>query len=94
MNLIFKCLVAIILVLCIFSATTVVAYYATTYREQMEAHDITSEGPNCRTIKWYVMDVVARFDDVLYEWCKAVGNDELLVVWRTWLQNKFNVTMY
>lgn len=94
MNLIFKCLVAIILVLCIFSATTVVAYYATTYREQMEAHDITSEGPNCRTIKWYVMNVAARFDDVLYEWCKAVGNDELLVVWRTWLQNEFNVTMY
>ena len=94
MNLIFKCLVAIILVLCIFSATTVVAYYATTYREQMEAHDITSEWPNCRTIKWYVMDAVARFDDVLCEWCKVAGNDKLLVVWRTWLQNKFNVTMY
>lgn len=94
MNLIFKCLVAIILVLCIFSVTTVVAYYATTYREQMEAHGITSEGPNCRTIKWYVMDAVAKFDDVLCEWCKAAGNDELLFAWRTWLQNKFNVTMY
>jgi hypothetical protein len=94
MNLIFKCLVAIILVLCIFSVTTVVAYYATTYKKQMEAHDITSEGPNCRTIKWYVMDAVARFDDVLCECCNTVGNDELLVAWRTWLQNKFNVTMY
>ena len=94
MNLMFKCLVAIILVLCIFSVTTVVTYYATTYREQMEAHDITSEGPNCRTIKWYIMDAAARFDDVLCEWCRAVGNDKLLVAWRTWLQNKFNVTMY
>ena len=94
MNLIFKCLVAIILVLCIFSVTTVVAYYATVYREQTEAHDITSEGPNYRTIKWYVMDTAARFDDVLCGWCNAIGNDWLLVAWRTWLQNKFNVTMY
>lgn len=94
MNLVFKCLVAVILMLCIVSTITVVAYYATTYREQMEAHDITSEGPNCRTVKWYVMDIVARFDDILCEWCKAVRNDSLLVAWRTWLKVQCNVTMY
>lgn len=94
MNLVFKCLVAMILILCIISTTTVVAYYATTYREQMEAHDITSEGPDCRTPNWYIMDAVARLDDMLCEWCKAAGNDGLLVAWRTWLKVQYNVTMY
>lgn len=94
MNIVFKCLVATILVLCIFSTTTVVVYYAISYREQMEAHDITSEGPDCRTARWYVMDAVGRLDDILCEFCKAIGNDELLIVWRAWLKNEFNVTMY
>ena len=94
MGFVFKCLVAVILILCVISTTTIVAYYATSYREQMEARDITSEGPDCRTMKWYVMDAIGKFDDVVCEFSKAVGNDKPLRTWRIWLENEYGVTMY
>ena len=94
MEFMFKFLVVLLLILCIESSIHVVAYYAASYQEQMEAHDITSEGSDCRTIRWYVMDAVGRFDDMLCGFCKTFGDDRLLVMWRTWLQEQYGVTMY
>lgn len=94
MEFIFKLLVVLLLVICIASSVHVVAYYASSCQRQMEAHDITSEGPDCRTFRWYVMDAVARFDDLLCELCRAIGNDKPLIIWRTWLKEQHGLTMY
>ena len=110
MNFLFKLLVITLLVLCFTSSAYVVAYYANGNAESyigdmiynlvvlpnmhIEARDITSEGPNCKTIRWYVMDAVGKFDDMLCEFSKTFGDDRLLVIWRTWLQKQYGVTMY
>ena len=94
MEFMIKFLIVLLIVLCITSSIHVIAYYATSYQEQMEVRNITSEGPECKTIRWYIMDAVGRFDDILCKFCKAVGNDRLLIVWRSWLKEQYGVTMY
>jgi len=110
MDFLFKILVVTLLILCLTSSAHVVAYYANGNAEgyigdmlynlvvlpnmHIESRDVTSEGPDCRTLRWYIMDVVGRFDDALYSFCKVIGNDELLLVWRSWLKEAHGVTMY
>lgn len=110
MNYLFKFLIVTLLVLCLTSSIYVIAYYANGNAESyvgdmlynlvvlpnmhIEARDTTSEGPDCRTLRWYVMDIVGKFDDVVYEFSKAVGNDKPLRAWRIWLKNEYGVTMY
>ena len=110
MDFFFKILVATLLILCLTSSVHVIAYYANgnakSYIGDMfynlavlpnihiEARDITSEGPECKTLKWYTSDIVCRFDDVLCEFCKFIGNDGLLAVWRYWLKSEHGITMY
>jgi hypothetical protein len=109
-NCLFKFLVATLLVLCLASSVHVIAYCingnAESYIGDMvynlvilpnmhiEANDITSEGPDCKTLRWYMSDIVIRIDDVLHEFCRTTGSDELLKMWRSWLKSEFNVTMY
>lgn len=110
MDFLFKLLVVTLLVLCLASSVHVIAYYANGNAEsyigdmiynlvvlpnmRLEANDITSEGPDCKTLRWYMSDITIRIDDVLHEFCRATGSDELLMTWRSWLKSKFNVTMY
>ena len=110
MDFLFKLLVVTLLVLCLTSSAHVIAYYANGNAESyigdmiynlvvlpnihIEARDITSEGPDCKTLRWYMSDITIRIDDVLHEFCIATGNDKLLKIWRSWLKNDFNVTMY
>lgn len=110
MNYLFKLLVVTLLVLCLTSSAYVIAYYTNGNAESyigdmlynlvvlpniyIEARDTTSEGPDCRTLRWYVMDIVGKFDDALHDFCKFIGNDELLAVWRSWLKSKHGITVY
>lgn len=110
MDFLFKLLVITLLVLCLASSAHVIAYYANGNAEsyvgdmiynlvvlpnmRLEARDITSEGPEYRTARWYASDIIYRIDSLLCEFSRVNGSDELLKMWRSWLKNDFNVTMY
>ena len=110
MDFMFKCLVAVILVLCLLSAVHVVTYYTNGSAEccfgnmfynlcilpsiYMEARDITSEGPNGRTFNWYLGEALCRFDDSLKVICNTINANNVFKLWRAWLRNEFGITMY
>lgn len=97
MNRAISCLIVAVFVLSIASGAYVVSHYvagnAETYYEY-DNYDITSEGPDCRTARWYFLEFIIGIDDILNGICKVVGNDCMLIVWRTWLKNQYNITMY
>lgn len=97
MNRLINCLIAAILVLSIVSGIYIVSYFASVSAEaycEYDGHDITSEGPDCRTARWYLSGLIIGIDDVLDRVCMVVENDWLLIAWRTWLKEQYNITMY
>lgn len=90
----FKILVVTILLLCLLSSVRVVAYYTAPRNIQMEAKDITSEGPNCWTPRWHMKNALVTFDDALHDFCNASGTEALFARWRMWLEREHGITMY
>lgn len=94
MNMVIKCLTVVILILCLISSIHVIAYYANGSTNYYDARDITSEGPQARTARWYLAELLCDFDDAVVWFCKTIGNDRPLIEWRSWLQERWNITMY
>ena len=93
-----RCLTLVVLLLCLLSFVHVAAYYSEKYMLEQEyyksIHNITSEGPDYYTYRWYLSKIVCEIDDAIEGFCDRTGSDGLLIAWRNMLEARYNTTMY